>query len=69
MNNEIHILVVEDSLTQAEKLKFILEKDGYRVSTAEDGIEALEKIKVDIPDLIITDILMPKMDEIGRAHV
>lgn len=62
MNNEIHILVVEDSLTQAEKLKFILEKDGYRVSTAEDGVEALEKIKVDIPDLIITDILMPKMD-------
>ena len=45
MNNEIHILVVEDSLTQAEKLKFILEKDGYRVSTAEDGVEALEKIK------------------------
>ena len=73
MNNEIHILVVEDSLTQAEKLKFILEKDGYRVSTAEDGIEALEKIKVDIPDLIITDILMPKMDgyklcEMIKAH-
>lgn len=62
MNKEIHILVVEDSLTQAEKLKFILEKDGYRVSTAEDGLEALDKIKNDIPDLIITDILMPKMN-------
>jgi len=62
MKTEIHILVVEDSLTQAEKLRFILEKDGYEVSVAKDGLEALDKIKVDMPDLIITDILMPKMD-------
>lgn len=73
MKNEIHILVVEDSLTQAEKLRFILAKDGYKVSTAKNGLEALDKIKVDTPDLIITDILMPKMDgyklcEIIKGH-
>lgn len=62
MRTGIHILVVEDSLTQAEKLRFILTKNGYRVSVANDGLEALETIKKDVPDLIITDILMPKMD-------
>ena len=62
MESEIYILIVEDSLTQAEMLKFILEESKYRVSVAKDGLEALDKIKVDMPDLIITDILMPKMD-------
>jgi two-component system cell cycle response regulator len=62
MKKEVHILVVEDSLTQAEKLKFILEKNAYRISIAKDGLEALDIIKTDIPDLVITDILMPKMD-------
>jgi len=62
MRKEIHILIVEDSLTQAEKLRFILTKNAYRVSVAKDGLDALDKIKIDMPDLIITDILMPKMD-------
>ena len=62
MKTEVHILVVEDSLTQAEKLRFILAKNAYRVSVAKDGLDALDKIKIDMPDLIITDILMPKMD-------
>lgn len=62
MKTEVHILIVEDSLTQAEKLRFILAKNGYKVSVAKDGLEALDKIKIDIPDLVITDILMPKMN-------
>lgn len=62
MKTEVHILIVEDSLTQAEKLRFILAKNGYKVSVAKDGLEALEKIKIDMPDLVITDILMPKMN-------
>ena len=62
MKTEVHILVVEDSLTQAEKLRFILAKNEYRVSVAKDGLDALDKIKINMPDLIITDILMPKMD-------
>lgn len=62
IKREIKILIVEDSLTQAEKLKFTLEKNGYVVAVAKDGLEALDKIKLNMPDLIITDILMPKMD-------
>lgn len=62
MKKGLHILVVEDSLTQSEKLRFILEKNDYKVSIARDGVEALDKIKIDKPDLIITDILMPKMN-------
>lgn len=62
MKDQIQILIVEDSLTQAEKLRFTLRKNGYGVSVANDGLEALDMIKLDMPDLIITDILMPKMD-------
>jgi two-component system cell cycle response regulator len=59
---DIHILVVEDSLTQAEKLRFILEKNDYRVTVVKDGVEALESMEMIMPDLVISDILMPKMD-------
>ncbi|CAH2214404.1 diguanylate cyclase domain-containing protein [Tepidibacter aestuarii] len=62
MNKEIQILVVEDSLTQAEQLKFILEKRNYKVIIANDGVQALEYINKFIPDLVVTDILMPNMD-------
>jgi diguanylate cyclase (GGDEF) domain len=62
MNKEIEILVVEDSLTQAEQLKFILEKKNYKVATANNGIQALDYINKVMPDLVVTDILMPQMD-------
>lgn len=62
MNKETEILVVEDSLTQAEQLKFILEKKDYKVKVVNDGLQALEYIGKSMPDLVITDILMPKMD-------
>ena len=63
MNKEIEeILVVEDSLTQAEQLKFILEKRNYKVTIANDGVKALEYINKSMPDLVVTDILMPQMD-------
>ncbi|QZY57295.1 diguanylate cyclase domain-containing protein [Crassaminicella profunda] len=62
MNKEIQILVVEDSLTQAQQLKFILEKRDYKVIVANNGVQALECIHKYIPDLVVTDILMPKMD-------
>ncbi len=60
--NFIEILVVEDSLTQAEKLKFMLEKKGCRVSVAENGAEAFEILKQRQPDVVISDIMMPLMD-------
>lgn len=56
------IMIVEDSPTQSGKLKCILEDGGYLVEAAKDGEEALAAISVAMPDLVITDIVMPKMD-------
>ena len=56
------ILVVEDSRTQAEQLKYLLEQQRYRVMTAENGKQALALLRECRPMLVITDIIMPKMD-------
>lgn len=56
------ILIVDDSPTQAKLLEQMLRTCGYRVAQARNGHEALEKIGVDPPDLVISDILMPEMD-------
>ncbi|HDZ91052.1 MAG TPA: hybrid sensor histidine kinase/response regulator, partial [Deltaproteobacteria bacterium] len=62
MDKEIEILIVEDSPTQALKLKYLLEGHDYRVAVAENGRKALEYFREHTPDLVISDILMPEMD-------
>jgi two-component system CheB/CheR fusion protein len=61
-NNPVTILVVEDSPTQAEQLKYFLEEEGYRIISASDGKQALLLLKMAEPSLIISDIVMPEMD-------
>lgn len=56
------ILVVDDSLTIRKALSGILEKNDYRVVTAEDGSQALNKLNEAVPDLVLLDITMPWMD-------
>ena len=56
------ILIVEDSRTQAEYLRSILEEEGYRTVVTKSGSEALEQIAVDHPMMVLTDIVMPEMD-------
>lgn len=56
------ILIIEDSLTQVEHLRFILEKHGFCVADAANGIEAKELIKRKKPAVIISDVVMPEMD-------
>ncbi len=56
------ILIIEDSPTQVEQLRYILEKHGYRVSVAANGKEALAVTAVRKPALIISDVVMPEMD-------
>ncbi|MCL5991914.1 MAG: response regulator, partial [Bacteroidetes bacterium] len=56
------ILIVEDSPTQSLKLKRVLEDKGYKVRLATNGSDALVQVKEKIPDLIISDIIMPIMD-------
>jgi two-component system, sensor histidine kinase and response regulator len=58
----VHILVVEDSPTQAQQLVHILERQGCQVTCAENGRKALDFIRTSHPTLIITDIVMPEMD-------
>jgi len=56
------ILVVEDSVSQREMISDLLRKSGLDVTVAGDGLEALEKIEGLCPDLIVLDIVMPKMN-------
>lgn len=60
--NDFQILIVEDSPTQAEKLKYILKKNNYSVIVAQDGTIALDMAITSKPSLIISDIVMPKMN-------
>ncbi|MDA8192799.1 MAG: EAL domain-containing response regulator [Thermaerobacter sp.] len=56
------VLVVEDSPTQAERLRVLLEDEGYRVTVSNNGREGLERVRADLPDLVISDVLMPELD-------
>ncbi len=56
------ILVVEDEKTIAELIKFNLEKESYSVSLASNGQEALSMVIGHMPDLIILDVMLPKLD-------
>ncbi len=56
------ILVVDDDPDILDAITIILESSGYQVVTARDGIEALATLKAEEPDVMILDLLMPKMD-------
>lgn len=58
------ILVVDDEEDLLSLLEYNLEQEGYEVLLARDGVEAIEKTREHEPDLIILDIMMPKMDGI-----
>ncbi len=58
-----HILIVDDSKTVRNLVAFIMKKEGFRVTTAEDGLDGLEKLyAADQVDLIVSDVNMPRMD-------
>ena len=62
MKNNRQILLVEDDLYASETLKFALEAKGHKVALATNGRDALNMVNNEIPQLIILDIMMPKMD-------
>ncbi len=63
------VLVVDDEEPIQELLRYNLEKDGYDVKTAGDGIKALEIAKKFHPDLVLLDIMMPKMDGVETCRL
>ena len=59
------ILTVDDSRTMRDMLMLALKDAGYRVVQAEDGVHGLEVLRAENPDIVITDINMPRMDGFG----
>ncbi len=59
------ILAVDDSRTIREMLGHTLRQAGYQVITAEDGMHGLEVLQTERPDVIVTDINMPRLDGFG----
>ena len=59
---EKKILIVEDEAAIVDIVSFNLEKEGYTVIAAYDGEEGVEKAKAENPDLILLDLMLPKMD-------
>ncbi len=57
-----HILIVDDNEPDRELLKMLLEFNGYRVTVAANGVEALAAARNSRPDAIVSDVAMPKMD-------
>ncbi len=65
MEKEAYILIVDDDPDILEGILTILETQPYRLATARDGKKCMEMIAEDIPDLLILDLLMPRMDGWG----
>ena len=68
MNNDkkenvpLTVLVIEDHPDQRDLLAIVLQREGYKVITAANGLEALEKLETDKVQIALSDIMMPKMD-------
>jgi len=63
------ILVVEDSPTTRKVIKMTLQSNGFLVVEAEDGVEALDKLDAEQPDLVLLDVMLPKLDGYGVLSV
>ncbi len=63
------VLVVDDSLTVRKITTRLLSREGFRVDSAKDGVEALEKMHDLIPDVVLLDVEMPRMDGFELARV
>ena len=62
MDTKTHILVVDDNRSLVRIIQGLLQKEGHEVLTAFDGADGLQKAREEKPDLIILDVVMPRMD-------
>lgn len=56
------VLIVDDDTNIAELIRLCLEKEGYTTIVANDGVKAIEKFKSEAPNLVLLDVMMPKVD-------
>jgi len=62
MTQRFNVLVVDDEPDKRQLLAFALSREGYEVRTADDGVAGLAAVMEQQPDLIVTDVMMPRMD-------
>jgi chemosensory pili system protein ChpA (sensor histidine kinase/response regulator) len=62
------VLVVDDSITVRRVTQRLLKREGYRVTMAADGLQALEKLQEELPAVVLSDIEMPRMDGFDLAR-
>jgi len=65
VNQQPYILIVDDDPDILDNIVIVLETQPYRLATARDGKKCMAMIKEEIPDLLILDLLMPRMDGWG----
>ncbi|MBL6870329.1 MAG: response regulator, partial [Flavobacteriaceae bacterium] len=65
---EIKILLVDDEPDIIEIIRFNLEQEGYQISSASDGQEAIKVAEKELPHLIIMDVMMPNLDGIEACE-
>lgn len=63
-NSKPHLLVVDDEPSFVDALTVGLEREGFRVTVAVDGVQALEKFHADPPDLVLLDVMLPRLSGI-----
>ncbi len=61
-NENQQILIVDDTIKNVQVLGAILKKEGFQISVAQDGRQALDSVATDAPDLILLDVMMPELD-------
>lgn len=66
--HKLKALVVDDSLTMRKVLGRLLEREGFEVLVAKDGMDAMQLLQTVTPDIILTDIEMPRMDGFGLSR-
>ena len=64
----MRVLIVDDSETVVQFLRMVLEREHYEVDSAFDGTDGLAKAHQSLPDLIVTDSIMPGMDGFAFLH-
>ena len=69
MDNKIKVLIVDDEKTLVNVMKDYLSKEGYETDVAYDGKQALDKISIYHPDIILLDILMPVLNGIDTLKI
>jgi two-component system alkaline phosphatase synthesis response regulator PhoP len=65
MDEQAYILIVDDDPDILDNIVTVLETRPYRLATARDGKKCMEMVEQDVPDLLILDLLMPRMDGWG----